>query len=197
MLWTGSGLAEEAGTGSAKSFGGEDDCAEISLQDVDPTGLTDAERIALMERELYRSLSRFDACQTAKSGGGGGGGSDGGAAGDSGNGDGAAGGVEASGIRGDDAPSNSEAESSDQAGTWQDPDTNLGDPELDDRELGDTELSGEQVSQNGATPDDIPPGDNDSVLERQIRKAAEAEKDPEKRKKLWNEYRRYKGMEQQ
>ena len=47
---------------------------------------------------------------------------------------------------------------------------------------------------NGALPDDIPPADNDSVFEAQIRAAAENETDPEVKKKLWNEYRKYKGL---
>lgn len=47
---------------------------------------------------------------------------------------------------------------------------------------------------NGSVPKDIPSAENDSVLEAQIRKAAESETDPVKRKKLWNEYRRYKGL---
>ena len=46
----------------------------------------------------------------------------------------------------------------------------------------------------GAPPDDIPPGNNDSVFEAQIRKAAENEKDPVVQKNLWNEYRKYKGL---
>jgi len=47
---------------------------------------------------------------------------------------------------------------------------------------------------NGKAPPDIPAGDSDSVLEQQIRKAAENEPDPVKRQQLWNEYRRYKGL---
>jgi hypothetical protein len=47
---------------------------------------------------------------------------------------------------------------------------------------------------NGALPDDIPSPDNDSIFEAQIRAAAENETDPEVRKNLWNEYRRYKGL---
>ena len=49
---------------------------------------------------------------------------------------------------------------------------------------------------NGKLPDDIPSADNDSVLEAQIRQAAIEETDPELKKKLWNEYRRYKGLPQ-
>lgn len=50
------------------------------------------------------------------------------------------------------------------------------------------------TSSNGKIPDDIPPADNDSVLAAQIRAAAEIETDPEVREKLWNEYRKYKGI---
>ena len=51
-----------------------------------------------------------------------------------------------------------------------------------------------QASNNGAVPQDIPPADNDSAFEAQIRIAAENETDPEVREKLWNEYRKYKGL---
>lgn len=44
------------------------------------------------------------------------------------------------------------------------------------------------------TPSDIPPVDNDDALARQLRRAAETESDPEVRARLWNEYRRFKGL---
>ncbi len=47
---------------------------------------------------------------------------------------------------------------------------------------------------NGKLPDDIPSADNDSALAAQIRRAAENESDPKKRKLLWDEYRKYKGL---
>ena len=50
------------------------------------------------------------------------------------------------------------------------------------------------VAENGKIPEDIPPADNDDAIAAQIRVAAEAETDPEIRKKLWDEYRKYKGM---
>ena len=52
------------------------------------------------------------------------------------------------------------------------------------------------VMRNGKLPEDIPASDNDSILEAQIRQAAVDEKDPELKKKLWNEYRKYKGLPQ-
>ena len=54
----------------------------------------------------------------------------------------------------------------------------------------------ETNTNNGMIPEDIPQDDNDSVLEEQIRLAAMNEKDPEKKKRLWNEYRKYKGLPQ-
>jgi hypothetical protein len=50
---------------------------------------------------------------------------------------------------------------------------------------------------NSARPKDIPAADNDDVIAAQIRLAAEIEQDPVKKKKLWNEYRKYKGMQTQ
>ena len=55
---------------------------------------------------------------------------------------------------------------------------------------------GETNINNDMIPEDIPQDDNDSVLEEQIRLAAMNEKDPEKKKRLWNEYRKYKGLPQ-
>ena len=50
---------------------------------------------------------------------------------------------------------------------------------------------------NGKTPDDIPDANNDSIFEAQIRAAAMVETDPDTKKNLWNEYRRYKGLPEQ
>ena len=47
---------------------------------------------------------------------------------------------------------------------------------------------------NGKLPEDIPSARNDDALAAQIRYAAENETDPVKRKQLWNEYRKYKGL---
>lgn len=44
-------------------------------------------------------------------------------------------------------------------------------------------------------PEDIPSGDDDDVVARQLREAAEREPDPAVREKLWQEYRKYKGIE--
>ena len=41
-------------------------------------------------------------------------------------------------------------------------------------------------------PPDIPDGSDDDVVARQLREAAEKERDPELKKRLWEEYRKYK-----
>lgn len=43
-----------------------------------------------------------------------------------------------------------------------------------------------------AVPPDVGDGSDDDIVARQIRRAAEAETDPELRAKLWDEYRKYK-----
>lgn len=54
--------------------------------------------------------------------------------------------------------------------------------------------SAKQTITNGKLPEDIPPANNDDVVAKQIREAAIGEQDPQKQAKLWNEYRRYKGL---
>lgn len=55
---------------------------------------------------------------------------------------------------------------------------------------------GEPSGEQGAfpIPDDIPSGRDDDVVARQIREAAMREPDPELRERLWDEYRRYTGI---
>jgi hypothetical protein len=46
-----------------------------------------------------------------------------------------------------------------------------------------------------APPPDIPDGVDDDVVARQLREAAMREPDPQLREKLWDEYRKYKGID--
>lgn len=50
----------------------------------------------------------------------------------------------------------------------------------------------QQHTSRAGTPADIPDGSDDDVVARQLREAAEKETDPELKKKLWEEYRKYK-----
>ena len=56
--------------------------------------------------------------------------------------------------------------------------------------------AGHQGGGPGAgAPSERDPADGEDVVARQLRKAAEAEKDPVLREKIWDEYRRYTGRE--
>jgi hypothetical protein len=49
-----------------------------------------------------------------------------------------------------------------------------------------------QASTSSSAPPGTPDGSDDDVVARQLREAAEKETDPELKKKLWEEYRKYK-----
>lgn len=69
-----------------------------------------------------------------------------------------------------------------------------------DGEYADTESDGQGSSAPSSTtpggiPEDIDDGRNDDIVARQIREAAQKEKDPALREKLWDEYRKYKNQQ--
>lgn len=58
------------------------------------------------------------------------------------------------------------------------------------------EFDAENAVATYPVPEDIPSGDDDDVVARQLREAAMREPDPELREKLWDEYRKYTGLSQ-
>lgn len=63
--------------------------------------------------------------------------------------------------------------------------------------MGGASSGGGEMPQNAAKyppPKDIPSGNDDDVVARQLREAAMREPDPKVREKLWDEYRKYKGI---
>lgn len=58
------------------------------------------------------------------------------------------------------------------------------------------EVSAANTTAKYPPPGDIPSGDDDDVIARQLREAAMREPDPAVREKLWDEYRKYKGINQ-
>lgn len=183
------------------------DCSEVTLEFQDDPSLTRQQRIEMMDRALMESLERFEVCDGLKRAANQGGGATGGSSGngasageDGSQGDGLESGDEtfdsvgATGVSGENespenadelglptqAASSSEGHKSEQTeGSWSDPRT----PKTQ-----------ESPSGTGRIPEDIPDAANDDVLAQQIRTAAENEPDPEKRRKLWDEYRKYKGL---
>jgi hypothetical protein len=53
-------------------------------------------------------------------------------------------------------------------------------------------MSEEEISSR--TPDDVATMVDDDIIARQLREAALAEEDPALRERLWEEYRKYKGL---
>ncbi|HNP37584.1 MAG TPA: hypothetical protein PKK10_17185, partial [Woeseiaceae bacterium] len=53
-------------------------------------------------------------------------------------------------------------------------------------------LSDEEIA--ARTPEDVAVLVDDDIIARQLREAAQSEDDPELRKRLWDEYRKYKGL---
>ena len=148
------------------------DCEPRAIDfDAGEKQLTSAERVALMEAAFYESLARFDECQTT-------------AHGDASARGGDVESVAATNVRGP------EVEESDEG------------PEAETRDRqSNNDIKGAVVGadkrdaiENGKIPEDIPDGDNDSVLEAQIRLAAIRETDPVIQARLWNQYRQYKGL---
>ena len=169
-----------ADTGQAAA---EDGCEGKGVDFSKDSTLTKSERLAAMDRALNKSLNSYEDCLQSPNDGGGsqasGGSSGSGSAGSTG--DGTVSSAAASGISGTEKPAEAPAAATDQETPDQDQKTAAVQPP-------------KQAAPNGKIPDDIPPADNDTVLEKQIRQAAINETDPEKKAKLWDEYRKYKGI---
>mgnify|MGYP004255246335 FL=1 len=166
------------------------DCTEIEVNFIDDPKLTKDEKIKKMDDAFYESLNQFELCQfnlnqneSSDS-----------SAGDTGADDGSSEGQEYISSTADSEMSGVEKETAIQKKEEyiQYKDSGLtGSKETEIDGLGG--LSQESGS-SGKPPEDIPPADNDDAVAAQIRLAAEIEKDPVKKDKLWNEYRKYKGL---
>ncbi len=204
--------AEEAVTSDCRPH-------EVSA-DADGALLTREENIARMDQALRDSLARFEQCRQGMSADGAGGakrGVDGGSAGGSAAGGSADGGVHSAdggdqgadragrGAKGNVAGGAMESvAASDIQGTEVPVSDTSGTPSTDTMTSGTTMAGTKPLS--GASPGAVPKDilargrdgrldpNNDSRLEAQIRLAAMTETDPEKQARLWNEYRRYKGL---
>ncbi len=170
------------------SIGATDDCTKISVDFKDDPNLTRQEKTALMDEALLDSLNKYERCQnaTSRSFSSSGGGDKAGETGESGGADSSkqASSTASSEMSGTDAPKEN---------------TTAVDSQIDaDKQSVNNDAvertKAMRVAGNGKIPDDIPPADNDSVLEEQIRQAAMNETDPVIKEKLWNEYRKYKGL---
>lgn len=218
------GAGASATSAQGASLGAAQDCTDSSVNYEDDPTLTPAEKAERMNQALFRSLSHFDACQSAAEGGGGGAGAGGGGVGAgegagegetgtagtgaAGNGTGSVASTGMSGTEktsaadpGQDGPGQ---EGMGQEGTGQNNtgtssgSANTGSDTLEPGDFestkGEGSVPGGKNLGNGKVPEDIPSANNDSVLEGQIRQAAMNETDPKIKAQLWNEYRKYKGL---
>jgi hypothetical protein len=139
------------------------------------------EQITALDAELFAGLGEFDemllreqervraaAPMTDAAGGGGGGTGDGGTA---------------EGTAGAEGAENGEGEYGTESG---------GDNGASSSTGGGAGPGAQRQGGRQGTPPDIPDGSDDDVVARQLREAAEKETDPELKKKLWEEYRKYK-----
>lgn len=142
-------------------------------------GLGDFDELLLREQERVRAQAPMGAGAAGGDGSGNGSGGNGEGDGEGGDGDGAAG--DAAGEPGGTEGASGQARTSTGGG-----DAGGG---MAGRRSG---QSSSGSGRRGGVPRDIPDGDDDDVVARQLREAAEKETSPELKEKLWEEYRRYK-----
>lgn len=85
-----------------------------------------------------------------------------------------------------------ESEQSGDSNEHQAPDRQRERPATADSTPAATDVGKQPQGAGSDLPIDVPSGDDDDVIARQLRKAAAQEQDPELREKLWDEYRKYK-----
>jgi hypothetical protein len=151
-------------------------CDTVGVDYLDNPELTRTEKLALMEQAFYASLLKFEDCNITASSS---------STSTSSSANGASPSLSSQALQGSEAVTEPEVVEG-----LISPSENA----TNQVETGASEVGITSSSTNGRVPEDIPSADNDDVLSAQIRTAAEAETDPETRKKLWNEYRKYKGM---
>lgn len=174
------------------------DCTNIAVDYANNPNLTQQEKIELMDKALFQSLNKYEGCRNTRARNAGGG---------KAGGRGADGTQAGAGSAADNGKSKSSSASSDMSGTQvpaaQETSTGSSSDILSNKTETNTapgekntqgHIQNKSVRGSGKIPDDIPEVDNDSILEAQIRQAAMDETDPVIKAKLWNEYRKYKGL---
>ena len=209
-------VAHLEGSDSGMVSGAGSDSPQPTSQSGDfERGLTDEEKIALLDAELGSSMSEFDekllreqrelaeksrAVSTGEAVAGAERGS--GSSGEAGEGEGQQAGGEGQQAEGegrqsggvaDGKSANGGTESGQQSGAEEQGEAGAQGAEGDDRvaSAGGASEGGRHTGHT-STPPDIPDGKDDDIVARQLREAAESEQDPELREKLWEEYRKYK-----
>ncbi|OUR71474.1 hypothetical protein A9Q78_09790 [Methylophaga sp. 41_12_T18] len=174
------------------SLGETIDCSDTNIHFVEQADWTAAERLEAMDKAFFDSVNRFELCNLSTQSS-------------------SESSPENAENQASGATSDASSESSDGSSEAQESNFNsVASPSIsgteiepppppayiaDDSTIDETitASSGSSAS-NGTKPADIPDADNDDVVAAQIRRAAELEQDQVKKAKLWNEYRKYKGL---
>ena len=164
----------------------ESECDDLSVDYEEDQYLTKREQIEMMDKALIASLDKFESCIKSQS--------------NLINSDNSNPSSSTS-FESQELTGNASSTGSEELSENTDSDTNSS--ELDESQLSYENESNNEIQStgknenfgsNGKLPEDIPQDDNDDVLAKQIKNAALKEKDPEKREKIWNEYRKYKNL---
>ena len=178
-------IGVNSNTSADEALGSTIDCSEVAINYIDRPDMTHSERLEEMDKAFFESVNRFELCHLSNQSS---------SSSESANigSESSTGGTESreSGVESVASPlmTGTETETTlPPSGSTED----SGTPEDAADEA--VAIYGNSGA-NGASPEDIPVANNDDAVAAQIRLAAELEKDPIKKEKLWNEYRKYKGL---
>ncbi len=176
------------GVSVAETLGTTIDCSKVEIHYTNNPEWTHSERIEAMDKAFFESLDRFELCNLSNQ--------------TSASSSSASGAGQASDSNG--GAGEGSVASSTMTGTEEEADNIAGEPASSDDSSASETTSQESTQEtagstnsNGGKPEDIPSADNDDVIAAQIRRAAEIEQDPVKKERLWDEYRKYKGLPSQ
>lgn len=180
-------LFADINTAVAQVTGAEEgapDCKEYGVDYKQTEGLTKEEITDRMDKALFESLNKYEECLQQSQSDGAASGSAAGAAG------------AGTGGMGADASSTASSgiEGTEKSEAVENPNQDGNSPNDTAANANGKTLEQKQALKNGKLPDDIPPSDNDGILQQKVKEAALNEPNPEKRAKLWNEYRKLKGL---
>jgi hypothetical protein len=179
-------------TSADEALGSAIDCSDVAINYIDRPDMTRSERLEAMNRAFFESVNRFELCNLSNQ--------------SSSSSESASAAKQASSAGSEAAMDGTESSEAGldsvasplMTGTETESTLSLSDSPEDS---GMPENAKDEAvaiygvgGANGALPEDIPVANNDDAVAAQIRLAAEIEKDSVKKEKLWNEYRKYKGL---
>ena len=180
-----------------------DRCYKSDIDYSDNPNLTQAERLEAMNAALFDSINRFEECMLSTNTTVSSSSSDASSAGSNGSDAGSITGADGDEDETGAVSGASSVASSELSGTEAEPvdaaEVAAALDSINQQQTNEDYTEGEPLTVStppgkGKAPEDIPPAANDDAVAAQIRLAAEVETDPDKKAKLWNEYRKYKGL---